>query len=139
MTKRNLKREFRELYGASAKRIDEIDVPRLTYLMIDGEGDPNKSQAYTQAVEALFSVSYAAKFMLRKGHWALDYTVMPLEGLWWADDRPWRNSGWKNFRRAIVPKFCTLGLLPRKDQPSRNCTTTSMLDLSELASITRSI
>jgi hypothetical protein len=31
-------------------------------------------------------VAYTAKFMLRKGPQALDYAVMPLEGLWWADD-----------------------------------------------------
>jgi hypothetical protein len=37
-------------------------------------------------VEALFSVSYTAKFMVKKGPQALDYAVMPLEGLWWADD-----------------------------------------------------
>src|SRR5690606_19802201 len=36
--------------------------------------------------EALFSVSYTAKFMLKKGTQQIDYAVMPLEGLWWADD-----------------------------------------------------
>jgi hypothetical protein len=35
------------------------------------------------AVEALFSTSYTAKFMVKKGHQAIDYAVMPLEGLWW--------------------------------------------------------
>jgi hypothetical protein len=37
-------------------------------------------------VEALFSVSYTAKFMLKKAPDGVDYVVMPLEGLWWADD-----------------------------------------------------
>ncbi|MDQ8936522.1 GyrI-like domain-containing protein [Acinetobacter rudis] len=32
------------------------------------------------------ALSYAAKFMLKKGPSAIDYAVMPLEGLWWADD-----------------------------------------------------
>lgn len=86
MVKRDIKREFRGLYYASAKRIEEIDVPAFSYLMIDGEGDPNTSLSYSQAVEALFSVSYTAKFALKKGVEAVDYTVMPLEGLWWADD-----------------------------------------------------
>jgi hypothetical protein len=54
--------------------------------MVNGEGDPNTSTAYAQAVEALFSVSYTAKFRVKKGPQALDCAVMPLEGLWWADD-----------------------------------------------------
>ena len=54
--------------------------------MVDGIGDPSVAQEYAQAVEALFSVSYTAKFMLKKGPRELDFVVMPLEGLWWADD-----------------------------------------------------
>jgi len=74
------------LYQASAKTVVQVDVPRMNFLMVDGRGDPNTASAYAQAVEALFAVSYAAKFMLKKGPQALDYAVMPLEGLWWADD-----------------------------------------------------
>ena len=54
--------------------------------MIDGEGNPNTAADYKGAVEALYSVSYTAKFMVKKGPIAIDYGVMPLEGLWWADD-----------------------------------------------------
>ena len=61
-------------------------VPPLRYLMVDGKGDPNRSQEYAQAVEALFTVSYKAKFAVKKGPQAIDCAVMPLEGLWWADD-----------------------------------------------------
>ena len=31
-------------------------------------------------------MSYAIKFMIKKGAQKRDYAVMPLEGLWWADD-----------------------------------------------------
>lgn len=86
MSKRDIKRELRELYHTSAKHVAEVDVPALSYLMIDGEGDPNTTLAYSQAVEALFSVSYTAKFALKKSALAIDYIVMPLQGLWWADD-----------------------------------------------------
>jgi len=37
-------------------------------------------------VEALFSVSYATKFKVKNELKLCDYAVMPLEGLWWADD-----------------------------------------------------
>ena len=64
-----------------------VDVPALNFLMVDGKGDPNSVPEYAHAVEALFSVSYRAKLsMVKNGTEALDYAVMPLEGLWWADD-----------------------------------------------------
>lgn len=86
MQKIDLRKELKHLYQPSAKEVVEVDVPTFQFLMIDGEGDPNSSHAYVQAVEALFSVSYTAKFALKKGTRAIDYSVMPLEGLWWADD-----------------------------------------------------
>ncbi|WP_368563831.1 GyrI-like domain-containing protein [Pseudoxanthomonas sp. UTMC 1351] len=86
MKKIDLKKELKQFYEASAKEVVEVDVPRFKFLMVDGQGDPNTSPQYAQAVEALFSVSYTAKFMVKKGPQNLDYSVMPLEGLWWADD-----------------------------------------------------
>ena len=86
MKKIDLKKELKGLYKASAKHVARVTVPPLKYLMIDGKGDPNTSQAYAEAVEALFSVSYTAKFAVKKGAQKTDYAVMPLEGLWWADD-----------------------------------------------------
>lgn len=85
MDRIDFRTELRHLYKASAKEVVEVDVPEFQFLMIDGEGDPNASESYRQAVEALFSVSYTVKFAIRK-EGKLDYTVMPLEGLWWADD-----------------------------------------------------
>ena len=86
MAKIDLKKELRHLYQPSPREVVEVDVPTFRFLMIDGAGDPTGSQPYVQAVEALFSVSYTAKFMVKKGAEAIDYAVMPLEGLWWADD-----------------------------------------------------
>ncbi len=86
MPKVDHKKELRELYRPSAKEVREVNVPRMAYLMVDGQGDPNTTPAYAEAVEALFSVSYTAKFALKRCAPAKDYTVMPLEGLWWADD-----------------------------------------------------
>lgn len=81
----DLKKDLKHLYQASAAKVVEVDVPTLRYLMIDGAGDPTTTPFYAEAVEALFSVSYTAKFMLKKAS-GIDYAVMPLEGLWWADD-----------------------------------------------------
>jgi hypothetical protein len=82
----DLRKDLKQFYHASAKTPVEVAVPPLRYLMVDGKGDPNNSQSYAEAVEALFSVAYTAKFMVKKGPQAIDYAVMPLEGLWWADD-----------------------------------------------------
>ena len=86
MNKIDLKKDMKPLYQPSARDVTQVEVPPLRYLMVDGAGDPNTSPDYAQAVEALFAVSYTAKFMLKKGSQALDYAVMPLEGLWWAED-----------------------------------------------------
>jgi hypothetical protein len=109
MAKIDLKKEYKHLYGPSAKQVVEVDVPSFNFLMIDGMGDPNTSPEYAQAVEALFSVSYKAKFMIKKGADAIDYAVMPLEGLWWADDMSAftsnDKSNWKWTMMIMQPSF----------------------------------
>lgn len=80
----DLRQELRELYTAGRSPA-LVDVPDLSFLMVDGHGDPNVAQEYREAVSALFSVSYAARFALRRAD-ILDYRVMPLEGLWWVPD-----------------------------------------------------
>jgi len=80
------KKELKHLYRPSARAVVAADVPAMNFLMIDGAGDPNSAQEYQQAVEALYAVAYALKFMVKKGPIAVDYGVMPLEGLWWVDD-----------------------------------------------------
>jgi len=82
----DLKKELKELYRPSAKKVSIVEVPRMSYLMIDGKGDPNTSQEYKDAMETLFPLAYALKFMLKRGEAQLDYVVMPAEGLWWAED-----------------------------------------------------
>ena len=81
MAKIDLLKQLKPLYQPSAKEVTQVDVPALQFLMINGEGDPNTSPAYAQAVEALFSVSYTVKFSLKKGPLTIDYSIMPLEGL----------------------------------------------------------
>ncbi|WP_298331238.1 GyrI-like domain-containing protein [Haloactinopolyspora sp.] len=74
-----------DAYRAKRDEIRIVDVPELQYLMVDGHGDPNTSPAFTEAVETLYPVAYALKFASKRTL-GRDYVVMPLEGLWWADD-----------------------------------------------------
>lgn len=80
MPKVDLKRESKELYNPSSKEVSIINVPEMNYLIIDGEGDPNTSQEYQDAIETLFSASFKVKFISAK-ETSQDYVVMPLEGL----------------------------------------------------------
>lgn len=74
-----------EAYRARAGRFDVVTVPPLTYLMVDGHGDPNTSDAYRDAVSTVFPLAYTLKF-LSKRELDRDYGVPPLEALWSADD-----------------------------------------------------
>lgn len=85
MEKIDLKKDLKNLYNPSSKEFQIIKVPKMNFLMIDGSGDPNTSKEYASAIEALYAVSYTIKFMVKKQK-VIDYVVMPLEGLWWADN-----------------------------------------------------
>lgn len=82
----DFKRELRNLYQPSARDFAIVDLPPMSFLMIDGEGNPNTSPAYSDALNALYTVAYTLKFEIKKSAPAADYSVMPLEGLWWSAD-----------------------------------------------------
>lgn len=87
----DLKKQYKNLYQPSAKKIESVQVPSLQFAMIDGAiekgSEPGKSPAFAQATETLYSLSYTLKFMFKKRKTnAIDYPVMALEGLWWVED-----------------------------------------------------
>ena len=94
-TRIDYKGELAELYSPGAAA-GIVDVPELAFLMVDGHGDPNTAVEYREAVEALFAVSYAAKFALKRAPEAVDFAVMPLEGLWWVPDMSTFTAGDKS-------------------------------------------
>jgi hypothetical protein len=114
MTKIDYKKELKHLYKPSTKNVEIVEVPQLNFLMIDGEGDPNTSQEFQDAVEALYSLSYTLKFMIKKGEEGIDYSVMPLEGLWWADDMSQfsveNKATWKWTLMIMQPEYITTKL-----------------------------
>jgi hypothetical protein len=87
MDKLDLKKTLKPLYSASAKPV-LVDVPEITFLMVDGAGDPNTSPDFLEAMGALYGAAYTLKFMLKKRpEDPLDFAVMPPEGLWWCEGR----------------------------------------------------
>jgi hypothetical protein len=111
MEKIDFKKELKHLYKPSAKKVDVVEVPQLNYLMIDGEGDPNTSQSFQDAIDVLYSLSYVLKFMIKRGKIGIDYGVLPLEGLWWADDMSSFSvedkDGWKWTLMIMQPDLVT--------------------------------
>ena len=64
-----------------------VEVPEMTYLMLDGKGDPNGPE-YPTAIAALFAVSYPVVIALNRDRGRAGrprLKVGPLEGLWWLE------------------------------------------------------
>ncbi len=114
MPKIDFKKELKHLYSPSKKEITVVDVPAMNFLMLDGKGNPNTATSYQQAVETLYSVSYTLKFMIKKTQ-AVDYGVLPLEGLWWADDMSQfsaeNKDAWLWTAMIMQPEFVTTDLV----------------------------
>lgn len=111
MSKLDYKKERKDLYNPPTKPV-MVEVPELQYLMIDGEGYPGTSQEYRDAMEALFPLAYTLKFMIKKRQ-GVDYAVMPLEGLWWADDMAHffeNKDAWKWTSMMMQPELVTEAL-----------------------------
>jgi len=85
----DFKKTYKDLYLPRTKPM-LIDIPKMTFIMIDGKGNPNTVDGeYQKAVEALYGLSYTIKMSKMgksrpKGYFA--YVVPPLEGLWWFED-----------------------------------------------------
>jgi hypothetical protein len=111
MDKIDLKREWKQFYNPGRKAFEIVDVPKFTFLMVDGEGDPNTAQSYADAIQALYAVAYGLKFISKK-QLEKDFVVAPLEGLWWADDpdafhRQLDKESWQWTAMIHVPGWIT--------------------------------
>jgi hypothetical protein len=111
MGKIDFKKELKHLYNPPTSEVVIVDVPKMNFLMADGMGNPNTSQKYKEAIEALYAVSYTIKFMIKKGKMSLDYGVLPLEGLWCTDDMTKlsveNKDIWKWTAMIMQPEFVT--------------------------------
>ena len=91
MKKLDLRRMYKHLYQPSARKVEVVEVPEFSFVMLDGKIEkghaPGDSPSFLAAIEALFGISYTLKFQskLRKKN-PIDYSVMVLEALWWVED-----------------------------------------------------
>jgi hypothetical protein len=130
-----LMKVLKECYSAKPGKPALVEVPPISYLMVDGVGDPSgggssgggssdgdasggDQSGFAEAMAAFYPVAYTLKFGIKKGTLAgteglPDFKVMPPEGLWWnvgdildLDDR----SEWNWTALMAVPDFITQGL-----------------------------
>ena len=125
-------KELNQLYNQPKNKISLIEVPSLNFLMIDGTGDPNNNPAYSEAIGAVYAIAYKLKFMIKNSPLAVNFKVMPLEGLWWAEDMALfsleKRSNWKWRMLIMQPKYITDNLFTtalnfvkkKKDLPKLN-------------------
>jgi hypothetical protein len=82
-----------DVYRAKRGRIRIVDVPDMRYLMIDGNGDPNTSSAYSEALKALYPVACSLKFASRRDL-ERDYVVPPT----------WHHAIYLSDARKVIPE-----------------------------------
>ena len=117
MDKLDYKKEYKELYLPQNNPV-VVDVPEISFAIIDGEGDPN-GEEFSLATAALYSFSYAVKMSYKskevpQGFY--DYTVFPLEGVWDLLDKTKSKRDKSNYAYSIMirqPDFLTKELFER--------------------------
>lgn len=139
MLKLDFKKSLKELYNPPSKEVVAVEIPSLNFLMIDGIGNPNTSPEYSMAVEALYSLAYNIKFTLKKQE-VMNYTVAPLEGLWWADDMAAFSVAdkdvWKWTMMIMQPDEVSQGIFQQAVADVRKKKALTNLDLVRLESFT---
>jgi hypothetical protein len=143
MEKLDYKKEFKELYLPKNKPAI-VDVPAMSFAVIDGEGDPNVVE-FSTAVEALYSFSYAVKMSYKsdevpEGYY--DYTVFPLEGEWDLLDKSKPETDKSNFSYSIMirqPDFITEELFERFLNEAKKKKSNPYLDKIECRNISEGL
>lgn len=110
MTAYDVKTDRRDLYAPRSGVFEIVDVPGMAFLMVDGHGDPNTSTAYREAVQGLYTASYAVRAVAKRTLGRV-HVVAPLEGLWSAEDltvfRTRDKSAWDWTMMIVQPERIT--------------------------------
>jgi hypothetical protein len=98
--KLDLRKQYRQFYVPSSREVVLVDVPDFLFLMVDGKIDagvrPGDSEAFRQAMGALYGVGYGLKFMSKLAEEdPIDFTVMTVEGLWSTESGDRFQFDWK--------------------------------------------
>ena len=91
MTAFDFKKDRKDLYNPPTAPVI-VDVPEMLFLMVDGEGDPNTSKAYADAMQILYGLSYAIRMNKAETDY-FEFVVPPPEGLWSLTDSSFKGGG----------------------------------------------
>jgi len=130
MSKVDFKKTLKQFY-IPPREFVIVDVPEMQFVMVDGHGDPNTAQEYKEAIEALYAVAYKMKFISKKTL-ERDYTVPPLEGLWWAEDMATyltrEKSQWDWTMMIMTPEWISVEILAEAVKQVRQAKDPASLD-----------
>lgn len=110
--KLDYKKEYKDLYMPKS-RPGIIKVPPISFIMVNGKGDPNGNKEYQDSVEILYGLSFTIKMSKMKGRQPegyFEYVVPPLEGLWWCSDSAFdfnKRDNWLWTSMIRQPEFVT--------------------------------
>lgn len=85
MDKFDFKKEYKQIYKPSAKKPNIVVFPKMQYITISGEGNPN-GEEFSNAISALYPVAYAISMSYKNNNFNIpnfySFVVPPLEGIW---------------------------------------------------------
>ncbi len=142
--KLDYKKEFPDLYLPKKKPV-LIEVPKMTFFVVEGKGDPNTSAVYAEALAILYGLSFGIKMNLKFGKLPGEilkemnleegcavsegnYVVPPLEGLWWTEDTGTAFDG-----KNLVDKseLCWFSMIRQPDQVTEEAFTWAKEELGK--------
>jgi hypothetical protein len=97
MDKLDLTKKYKAYYTAKTKP-ELVQIEAVQYISICGKGNPS-NKLFANSIEALYSVAYTLKFACKAKN--KDFVVAKLEGLWWFDEKKYRNKTVENIANEV--------------------------------------
>ena len=120
-----------------------VDVPPMNYFVVDGAGSP-ADEEFQAVVGLLYTLSYTIRMMPKSGWTPPDYqeyTVFPLEGVWWMDTDAWQGGALDKSKlkyRLMIrqPWFVTPDVAARAMESARKKVPADLLERASFESFT---
>jgi len=116
MNKIDYRKRYHPFYSPPSDDVQRVTIPTMQFAMIDGKGSPEgpeQSPEFQNAIGALYGITYVLKIGRKKAGIKPDYTIAPLEGLWWMSDGSTfdteRTADWRWTLMIFQPEFITPG------------------------------
>ncbi|MCF8370243.1 MAG: GyrI-like domain-containing protein [Bacteroidales bacterium] len=142
MEKIDFKKELKQVYKASDKKIEVVEIPELKYLVVSGTGYPGDNPLFMEAIEILYGVAYTLKFMLKeeslqpKGY--CDFVIPPLEATWCMGDEKFdanQPEKWQWDMMIMQPGWISEELIEKAKQEIRKKKMQPILDKLQMKAI----